>query len=49
MIDLYGNDFLRSIMDTETKLINSYEIDGVSENINNEMDLLIERAIKYDL
>ena len=40
---------LRSIIDDSTGLINAYEIDNVSEIINNETEKLFNLEAKYDL
>ena len=40
---------LQSIMDKETGLINAFIIDEISDVINDAMEKLVEREIKYDL
>ena len=44
-----GNDILRSIIDEPSGLIESIEIDSISEKINEEAEKLDMLEIKYDL
>ena len=49
MISSIGENNMRNIQDEDTRLIDAFEIDEISEIINKETERLISLEIKYGM